>query len=331
MTDTITLAQLSDVHLAPLRGLALRHLNVKRGLGYLNWHRSRRQVHRGGEPRSGRRRHAKRSGLTTSPSRATSSISGCRPSTRRRAPGSRAWARRRHVTVIPGNHDIYTHLCTTTGVARWADFMRRDAWGATLCARERRRLSLRAPLGPAGAHLLEFGGGDAAVRRRGPARGAADCGARRLLERTPREGLDSRRADPSSAAARPGAAAPGPARCGRARARAWRSTAPSWCCTGTTIATATWISPGRRGSIPVIGVASGSVGACTRTSRWGATICCTSARRRRRQHRCMTRGLDASGRVVEQVDRRRLEAPHRRARTLLARRSATAVNLRESS
>src|SRR5215510_12516156 len=46
MTDTITLAQLSDVPLAPLRGLALRHLNVKRGLGYLNWQRGRRHVHR---------------------------------------------------------------------------------------------------------------------------------------------------------------------------------------------------------------------------------------------------------------------------------------------
>ena len=45
MSETITLAHVSDVHLAPTAGLALRHLNVKRGLGYLNWQRQRRRTH----------------------------------------------------------------------------------------------------------------------------------------------------------------------------------------------------------------------------------------------------------------------------------------------
>jgi len=31
MSETITLAHLSDVHLSPVRGLPLRYLNVKRG------------------------------------------------------------------------------------------------------------------------------------------------------------------------------------------------------------------------------------------------------------------------------------------------------------
>jgi len=39
-SETITLAHISDVHLAPLPALGLRHLNIKRGLGYLNWQRS---------------------------------------------------------------------------------------------------------------------------------------------------------------------------------------------------------------------------------------------------------------------------------------------------
>ena len=33
--------------------------------------------------------------------------------------------------MIPGNHDIYTHLGDDPGVERWADYMRSDAWGAT--------------------------------------------------------------------------------------------------------------------------------------------------------------------------------------------------------
>src|SRR5687768_2136529 len=46
MSETITLAHVSDVHLSPLRGIELRHLNVKRSLGYLNWQRQRRRTHR---------------------------------------------------------------------------------------------------------------------------------------------------------------------------------------------------------------------------------------------------------------------------------------------
>ena len=42
------------------------------------------------------------------------------------------------VTVIPGNHDIYTHLGDDPGVERWADYMRSDAWGAKYRARAAR-------------------------------------------------------------------------------------------------------------------------------------------------------------------------------------------------
>ena len=45
MNETVTLAHVSDVHLSPAPGVALRHLNIKRGLGYLNWQRQRRHTH----------------------------------------------------------------------------------------------------------------------------------------------------------------------------------------------------------------------------------------------------------------------------------------------
>ena len=45
MTETTTLAHISDVHLGPISGFHPRYWNMKRGLGYLNWHRGRVRVH----------------------------------------------------------------------------------------------------------------------------------------------------------------------------------------------------------------------------------------------------------------------------------------------
>jgi 3',5'-cyclic AMP phosphodiesterase CpdA len=137
MSDTITLAQLSDVHLAPLRGLALRHLNVKRGLGYLNWQRGRRRVHRRdaldlvvADLKAQRPDHIAVTGdlinlgLPAEYEAAHAWLEGLG------APDK--------VTVIPGNHDIYTHLAGDPGVEHWADYMRSDAWGAKLGADKER-------------------------------------------------------------------------------------------------------------------------------------------------------------------------------------------------
>jgi 3',5'-cyclic AMP phosphodiesterase CpdA len=46
MTDTFTLAHLSDPHLPPLPKAQLRDLAGKRALGYLNWTRNRHKYHR---------------------------------------------------------------------------------------------------------------------------------------------------------------------------------------------------------------------------------------------------------------------------------------------
>src|SRR5437899_12188238 len=46
MTDTFTLAHLSDPHLPPLPAARLRDLAGKRALGYPNWTRNRHKYHR---------------------------------------------------------------------------------------------------------------------------------------------------------------------------------------------------------------------------------------------------------------------------------------------
>lgn len=46
MTDTFTLAHLSDPHLPPLPAARLRDLAGKRALGYINWTRNRHKYHR---------------------------------------------------------------------------------------------------------------------------------------------------------------------------------------------------------------------------------------------------------------------------------------------
>lgn len=131
MTETITLAHLSDVHLSPVRGPALRHLNVKRSLGYLNWQRSRRRVHQRAfldlivtDLKEHRPDHIAVTGDLINlglPSEYEAALN---------------WLKNLGdpdgVTVIPGNHDIYTNLRGDPGVARWADYMRPDAWGAQL-------------------------------------------------------------------------------------------------------------------------------------------------------------------------------------------------------
>jgi 3',5'-cyclic AMP phosphodiesterase CpdA len=147
MTDTITLAQLSDVHLAPLRGLALRHLNVKRGLGYLNWQRGRRHVHR---------RDALDLVVADLKAQRPDHIAVTGDLINLGLPAefeaARAWleglGRPEQVTVIPGNHDIYTHLGADPGVERWANYMQSDAFGAGI-AKSNARFPFVRRIGPA--------------------------------------------------------------------------------------------------------------------------------------------------------------------------------------
>jgi 3',5'-cyclic AMP phosphodiesterase CpdA len=124
-----TIAHLSDVHLAPVLGLAPWHMNVKRGLGLANWIIRRRKVHL-------------RSVLDTLVADLRRQdvdhviVSG--DLVNLGLPGEHAaalaWLEAlgppAHVTVVPGNHDIYCRLWSDPGVERWRAYMQSDAAGA---------------------------------------------------------------------------------------------------------------------------------------------------------------------------------------------------------
>lgn len=126
---TLTIAHLSDVHLAPIMGLGLGHVNVKRGLGLANWMLKRRKVH-----------------LRQVVDALTADLAAQRPDhiivsgdlTNLGLPGEHAaaldWLKSigppERVTVVPGNHDIYCRLWSDPGVERWRAYMTSDEAGA---------------------------------------------------------------------------------------------------------------------------------------------------------------------------------------------------------
>ncbi len=122
MSDTFTLAHFSDIHLSPVAGFAPRYWNAKRALGYLNWQRGRRGVHKRAvadrliaDAVSLRTDHIAITGdlinlgLPAEYEAAAQWLSGIGTPER--------------VTVIPGNHDVYTHLSGDAGIKRWAAYM----------------------------------------------------------------------------------------------------------------------------------------------------------------------------------------------------------------
>lgn len=122
MPDTFTLAHFSDVHLSPVAGFSPRYWNAKRALGYLNWQRGRRGVHKRAvadrliaDAIALRADHIAITGdlinlgLPAEYEAAAQWLLGIGPAER--------------VTVIPGNHDVYTHLSGDPGIKRWAAYM----------------------------------------------------------------------------------------------------------------------------------------------------------------------------------------------------------------
>lgn len=131
MPDSTIIAHISDVHNTPLSGISPRHLNVKRTLGLMNWHRGRKHVHRAdvadllvADMLALRPHHVAVTGdlcnigLPNEYAAALNWLKGVG------APDS--------VTVVPGNHDIYTRIGSHPGVELWRDYMGSDAFGAGL-------------------------------------------------------------------------------------------------------------------------------------------------------------------------------------------------------
>lgn len=129
MTDTFTLVHLSDAHLGPIAGFNLRHFNTKRLLGFLNWERGRRFVHL----RSVADRMAA-DALAQNPDHIA--VTGDLANLGLPAEYSSAlgWLAAlgdpERVSVVPGNHDIYTgRMGGASCLETWAPYMRSsESW-----------------------------------------------------------------------------------------------------------------------------------------------------------------------------------------------------------
>lgn len=118
-----TLAHLSDLHLALTPKAA--ELASKRGLGYINWQRKRKSIHRPEVLAVITRDLQMRSAEHVAVTGDLTNFS---------LPGEYAWARRwlesigrpTDVTVVPGNHDVYVRGAEELPGKFWGDYMRGD-------------------------------------------------------------------------------------------------------------------------------------------------------------------------------------------------------------
>ena len=126
MPRRFTLAHISDVHLGPLPRFMLRHWNAKRVLGYVNWVRNRRRAHL---PQTLARLVADLSEQAPEHVAVTGDLINIGLPEEYEA--AARWLERlgapERVSVVPGNHDIYTHLDDDIGVGRWSPYMRSTA------------------------------------------------------------------------------------------------------------------------------------------------------------------------------------------------------------
>src|SRR5271154_6016336 len=117
------LAHLSDWHLASRP--ALSDLIGKRGLGYINWHRARKKIHRP-DVLDATIRDVKASAadhIAVTGDLVNLSL----PDEYNRA---RGWLQTlgepSNVTLVPGNHDVYVRSAVASPAAYWGDYMRGD-------------------------------------------------------------------------------------------------------------------------------------------------------------------------------------------------------------
>ena len=117
------LAHLSDLHLASRPRLA--ELVSKRGLGFINWQRKRKYIHRA-EIADAILRDVK--GSAPDHIAMTGDLVNLSLDDEYRR--TRAWLEAlgspHDVTVVPGNHDVYVRAVVSSPVAYWGDYMRGD-------------------------------------------------------------------------------------------------------------------------------------------------------------------------------------------------------------
>ncbi|MCB1549449.1 MAG: metallophosphoesterase [Hyphomicrobiaceae bacterium] len=118
----VTIAHLSDPHLAPMAAFSLGHLRTKRLLGYLNWQRNRKAAHL---------RPVLEQLVLDLLEQAPDHIAVTGDLVNIGLPvehvGALAWLRQlgpeERVTVVPGNHDIYVRMRRDPGAMRWRSYM----------------------------------------------------------------------------------------------------------------------------------------------------------------------------------------------------------------
>lgn len=119
------LAHLSDIHLAPLPRPNPFELVSKRGLGYINWLRKRRRIHRPemlakivADLKARKPDHIAVTGDLVNLSLTKEFAPACAWLTALGGPDT--------VTVVPGNHDSYVRSAETLALQHWAEYMRGD-------------------------------------------------------------------------------------------------------------------------------------------------------------------------------------------------------------
>jgi 3',5'-cyclic AMP phosphodiesterase CpdA len=132
------LGHISDPHLGPLPKARMRELASKRAIGYFNWHRRRKTIHRGdtlsrivGDLHAHKPDHIAVTGDILN-----IALPG-------EFPPSRVWldtvGPAHDVTFVPGNHDAYVRKAAREWHSHWGDFMRGDTTGPDLFPFVRRR------------------------------------------------------------------------------------------------------------------------------------------------------------------------------------------------
>lgn len=129
MTQSLTLAHISDLHLTPVVGLGPRHWNVKRGLGYINWARNRRAIHLRAvaDLMAADIKHIGADHVAVTGDLANLGLPGEFGIARDWLAGLGAPD---FVSAIPGNHDIYTRrMHGASCLETWDAYLTSDAWG----------------------------------------------------------------------------------------------------------------------------------------------------------------------------------------------------------
>jgi 3',5'-cyclic AMP phosphodiesterase CpdA len=120
------LAHLSDPHLAPLPWPNPLELLSKRGLGYINWLRKRRSIHR---PEALAALVADLTRQAPDHIAVTGDLVSL--SLSKEFGPALAWLKTlgspREVTAIPGNHDAYVRAAAASATTQWAPYMSGDA------------------------------------------------------------------------------------------------------------------------------------------------------------------------------------------------------------